>query len=147
MTSWIISVCGIALLSVLVDVILPNGKTHKYVQTVVGVVLTFSLLLPIANFSKDKSSQNLSFAGNFEENILLQQTYIDGIEEQNDLARIKQVEYAIANIGIKNANITTDVNGYILVKVQCNKQTLDVLQSVLPVVESKIMILWSECNG
>ena len=32
MTSWIVSVCGIALLSVLVDVILPDGKTQKYVQ-------------------------------------------------------------------------------------------------------------------
>ena len=147
MISWIISVCGIALLSVLVDVILPDGKMQKYVQVVVGIVLTFALLSPISRIFAEKYSSNISIDNNFSENTFLQQEFLDGIEAHKNLARIRQVEQAISSLAIANTSVSVQPNGYVLVKVQCNKQTLDVLQSVLPVVESKIMILWSECNG
>lgn len=147
MTSWIVSVCGIALLSVLVDVILPDGKTQKYVQAVVGVVLTFAMLSPISRFFASKEASNLSFDGNFDTNITIQQAYLDGIPSQNNLARIQKVENVISNLGIKNATVTMQPNGYVLAKVRCNKQTLVELQQALAVADSKIMILWSKTNG
>ncbi len=147
MTSWIVSVCGIALLSVLVDVILPDGKMQKYVQVVVGVVLTFALLSPISRLFSKKYSSTISVDNYFYENIPLQQEFLDGIEVQTNLARVQKVEQVISSLAIPNTTITMQFNGYILVEVQCNKQTLQVLQSALSVVESKIMILWSENNG
>ena len=147
MTSWIVSVCGIALLSVLVDVILPDGKTQKYVQAVVGVVLTFAMLSPISRFFASKEASNLSSNGNFDTNITIQQAYLDGIHSQNNLARVQRVENVISNLGIKNAAVTMQPNGYVLAKVKCNKQTLAELQQALAVSESKIIILWSKTDG
>ena len=147
MTSWIVSVCGIALLSVLVDVILPDGKIQKYVQVVVGIVLTFALLSPISRIFADKYSSTISIDNNFSENTFLQQEFLDGIEAQKNLARIRQVEQAISNLAIANTSVSVQPNGYVLVQVRCSRQNLYVLQSALSVVESKIMILWSDSNG
>ena len=147
MTSWIVSVCGIALLSVLVDVILPDGKTQKYVQAVVGVVLTFAMLSPISRFFTSKDASNLSANGNFDTNITIQQAYLDGIYSQNNLARVQRVEAVILGLGIENSTVTMQPNGYVLAKVKCNKQTLAKLQQALAVAESKIMILWSKTDG
>lgn len=147
MTSWIVSVCGIALLSVLVDVILPDGKTQKYVRVVVGVVLTFTLLSPISQFFTSQNLSNTAFGSNFDANMVIQQSYIEGVKEQNNLARIQCVESAISSLGIKNAVVTMQSNGYILAKVQCNAQTLEKLQKALSMFESKIMILWRELDG
>ncbi len=147
MASWIVSVCGIALLSVLVDVILPDGKMQKYVQVVVGVVLTFAILSPISHLFAKNNFLDISVDSNFYGNIPLQQEYLDGIESQNNLARVRKVEQVISNLAIQKATVTMQPNGYILVKVQCSKQNLQVLQSASSAVESKIMILWSENNG
>ena len=147
MTSWIVSVCGIALLSVLVDVILPDGKMQKYVQVVVGIVLTFALLSPISRIFAEKYSSNISTDNNFAEDTFLQQEFLDGIEAQKNLARIRQVEQAISSLAIANASVSVQPNGYVLVQVRCSRQNLYVLQSALSVVESKIMILWSNTNG
>ena len=147
MTSWIVSVCGIALLSVLVDVILPDGKMQKYVQVVVGIVLTFALLSPISRIFAEKYSSNISTDNNFAEDTFLQQEFFDGIEAQKNLARIRQVEQAISSLAIANASVSVQPNGYVLVQVRCSRQNLYVLQSALSVVESKIMILWSNTNG
>ena len=147
MTSWIVSVCGIALLSVLVDVILPDGKIQKYVQVVVGIVLTFALLSPISRIFAEKYSSNISIDNNFTENTFLQQEFLDGIEAQKNLARIRQVEQAISSLAIANTSVSVQPNGYVLVQVRCSRQNLYVLQSALSIVESKIMILWSDSNG
>ena len=51
MAQWVLSVAGIAILSVLADVILPAGQTKKYIKTVIGVVVTLVLVQPIFSFA------------------------------------------------------------------------------------------------
>lgn len=50
MGQWVVTVAGIAILSVLCDIVLPDGDTRKYVKTVVGIVVTLVMLQPIVNF-------------------------------------------------------------------------------------------------
>lgn len=47
MGQWVVTVAGIAILSVLCDIILPEGQTRKYVKTVFGVVVTFVIVQPL----------------------------------------------------------------------------------------------------
>lgn len=47
MAQWVLSVAGIAILSVLADVILPVGQTRKYIKTVIGIVVTLVLVQPV----------------------------------------------------------------------------------------------------
>lgn len=47
MVVWAISVVGIVILTVLSDVILPEGETSKYIKTVVGIVAVLVLVSPL----------------------------------------------------------------------------------------------------
>lgn len=51
MAQWVLSVAGIAILSVLADVILPVGQTRKYIKTVIGIVVTLVLVQPLFSFA------------------------------------------------------------------------------------------------
>ena len=55
MGQWVITVAGIAILSVLCDVILPEGQTRKYVKTVFGVVVTLVIVQPLIGLFSDSS--------------------------------------------------------------------------------------------
>ena len=50
MQQWVLSVAGIALLTVLCDVILPVGQTKKNIKTVIGIVETLVVVQPLLNF-------------------------------------------------------------------------------------------------
>lgn len=108
MGQWVITVAGIAILSVLCDVILPEGKTRKYIKTVVGVVVTVVMLQPIIIFTSNAlngANSNLD-----DHNTLsVQQSYLDMVEE-------KQIQLHISTVkDILNARgIVTD-------DISCNK--------------------------
>ena len=44
---WALTVAGIAILSVLCDIILPEGQTRKYVKTVFGIVVSLVVIQPV----------------------------------------------------------------------------------------------------
>ena len=47
MGQWVVTVAGIAIISVLCDVILPEGQTRKYVKTVFGIVVSLVIVQPL----------------------------------------------------------------------------------------------------
>ena len=47
MKQWVMGVAGIALLAVLCDVVLPDGKTKKFVKTAIGIVVTYVVVSPL----------------------------------------------------------------------------------------------------
>lgn len=77
MQQWILSVAGIAILSVLCDIILPDGQTKKYVKTVIGVVVTLAVVQPLFSLF-----QQGNFAANFPSaEVSAQQNYLDYVAE------------------------------------------------------------------
>ncbi len=62
--SWILSVVGVILLSVLTDVLLPEGQTNKYIKGVFALLLVFIIITPVVNFFK--SGVSLSSFLNFD---------------------------------------------------------------------------------
>ena len=76
MAQWVLSVAGIAILSVLADVILPVGQTKKYIKTVIGVVVSLVLVQPIISFAGGESKIITT------ETVEPQQQYISYVEEQ-----------------------------------------------------------------
>ena len=48
--TWIISVVGVILLSVLTDVLLPEGQMNKYVKGIFSILLIFVIIAPLADF-------------------------------------------------------------------------------------------------
>ena len=90
MGKWVVTVAGIAILSVLCDVILPEGQTRKYVKTVFGVVVSLVIIQPILGlFSSDVSSSVMD-----NDIVAPQQQYLDSVanrENQQALSTVKQL--------------------------------------------------------
>ena len=135
--------CGIALLSLLVDVVLPDGNTKKYVRTVVGVVLSFLMLSPITTFFDELSLSNAYADAQME----IQQQYIDGLTQQQDLARLQRVSGVLEQMGLPNCSVSLESNGYVCASVRCDRQMLAKVQEALSAVEKQIMVRWSESGG
>lgn len=141
MSSWIISVCGIALLTVVCDAILPDGGTKKYVKTVIGIVVAFTMLAPITRFFENISTDNYLTMG-----IATQQQYIDGISNQKQLARLQKVQNVVDELKLPNCSVDIR-NNYLYVTVCCNEQTLTALQRALAGIDDQIMIAWRKTDG
>ncbi len=50
MTSWLLSIVGIVFLSVLIDLIYPNGKTNSFCKTIFGIFAVIVMISPILKF-------------------------------------------------------------------------------------------------
>ncbi|MCM1195100.1 MAG: stage III sporulation protein AF [Corallococcus sp.] len=78
MVEWILTVTGIAVMSILCDVILPEGQTRKYIKTVFGVLVTLIMIQPLIGLLDTKefsvSSDNTTVA--------IQQSYLDNVERR-----------------------------------------------------------------
>lgn len=104
MGQWVVTVAGIAILSVLCDVILPEGQTRKYVKTVFGVVVTLVIVQPLIGlFSGDFT---FSWSNTGGETVTVQEQYIENIEaRQNETAANTLIIILEAN-GFTVENIT-----------------------------------------
>ncbi len=90
MAKWVISVAGIAILSVLADVVLPAGQTRKYVKTVVSVVVTVVLAQPLLTFA--------SF-GKIAWDILPQQQYLQYVSQSQTEGDATLLQQCLADAG------------------------------------------------
>ena len=80
MGQWVVTVAGIAILSVLCDVILPEGQTRKYVKTVFGVVVTLVIVQPLIGLFND--SDWFSFSSDSVDGI--QEQYIESVDNRQN---------------------------------------------------------------
>lgn len=143
MSTWIISVCGIALMTVLCDVIIPDGGTKKYVRTVIGIVISFAILLPLTKITFDVSADNFDDSNS----IAIQQQFLDGVEDQKQFARLQKVNAVLQDANFDGATVTIEQNGFIKVTVNCDETTLLAMQSLLVGVDDKMLIVWRNING
>lgn len=52
LSGWILSIAGICLLSVVVDLILPDGSMNSHIKKVFSYFVVIAVLLPLVNFFK-----------------------------------------------------------------------------------------------
>jgi len=105
MGKWVVTVAGIAILSVLCDVILPEGQTRKYIKTVVGVIVTLVMLQPIVNLVGN--AKDLSTLSSKKSDMIVQQSYLDMVEDKQielHCAAVKNMLTA-KNISVKNIDV------------------------------------------
>lgn len=134
--------CGIALLTVVCDAILPDGNTKKYVKTVIGIVVALTMILPITRFWKNLPSSDEYLTNG----ITTQQQYLDGISSQKQLARLQKVKNIVDELKVPNCSVDIR-NNYLCVTVCCNEQTLIALQTALTGIDNQIMIAWRRTDG
>ncbi len=102
LSAWALSLTGIILLTVLADVILPDGQTRKYIKTVLSVVVVFVMLSPLpkllsGGFSSDFFGDSMP---------VVQENYLSEVRRQKTLRLARSAENKLAAEGYKKTSVT-----------------------------------------
>lgn len=141
---WVVSVSGIAILSVLCDVILPEGEMRKYIKTIFGIVVALVIIQPIiALFSGD-----ITFKYAEEDaDIQTQQQFLQSVDARQREYEISALKQALIADGIDVRNIKTNsADGILSVEVN-EPYSLAHEQAIKRITQSiaskyKIKIVW-----
>lgn len=103
MSGWILNVVGVIFLGVILDIILPEGKTNSFIKHIFSIFLLFVIISPINKLIKNEFKLNIS------ENVInenfIYNTNINKIEELENLIKEK-----LDNRGLKNAFVIINAN-------------------------------------
>jgi stage III sporulation protein AF len=125
-SSWILSIAGISVISVLVDLILPNGQTRKYIKGIFAFIIVFVIISPIPSLLNKK----FDIDDIFQEEIELQDQYI----YQNNRNKLTNIENLIINDLEKQGISGVDLN------INANIFTSDMKINTIFVDLSKVVI-------
>ena len=92
-SSWASGIVVAVVLATLIEMLLPNGNNKKYVKTVIGIFVLFSIIAPIIdNISLTHISQEVDFA-------IEEQEKIEEIDTNKNIEEVyrKNMEQDIKN--------------------------------------------------
>lgn len=125
-TGWILSVLGVAILGVLVDIILPNGEMQKYIKSIFSILVVFTLIVPLLNINIDKLDIN-NFIYN-QTSVELDQNYINSFNKQYKSLLEKNCEQLLETKGFSKVSVEIEINlennQFEVKKVQLNLKKL-----------------------
>ncbi len=134
MENWAISVVGTVLLTVLADVILPDGQTNKYVKTALSVVVILAMLAPVVKIADG----SLSFVSD-DKQYQAQSQYLYMVEQKQESEIEQRLISELAESGYKNciveAEATLNEQGLTIDKISVNLKN-----AVIPDGMSNILV-------
>lgn len=106
-SSWLLSITGIMLLSVLTEFVLPEGQMNKYIKTIFSFAILLVIILPIPQIFEKKFDLS-DFFGETESS--LQDDYLYQINIDKLTALNEDLSKKIEKNGIKNVEISINAN-------------------------------------
>ena len=101
--SWLISIVGIVLIGVLVDIILPEGSMQKYIKSVFSIFVVFVMIYPIINMDISKIDFN-KFIYN-DSSITLNDRYLDSFNKSYKKSLEELTEKQLETKGFMNVDV------------------------------------------
>lgn len=98
---YILSVVGVVVLSVVLDMILINGSMAKYIKSIMGFILIFVIASPIPKILKNKIDLSFFSQTSFEIN----EDYYEVIKNQQQKILVESLEKELSQNGFKNVHI------------------------------------------
>lgn len=103
MQGYIIAVLGVVIISVLVEIILPNGQTSKYIKSILAVFVVYVLVNPVITFLKtDFDLDKYVNSGKVE----LNQSLLENIYNNQIEAKELELENLLYNNGYEGVKVT-----------------------------------------
>lgn len=117
MSGWVLSVTAVICLTVLLDIIMPDGQMKKYVKGIVSIIVIFVIITPLASIAVGEFDLTKG-------NITIDSEMLDNLESTSDIYRETQLESMLSD-----DDITADVkiendNGKKKVEVIIQNQVL-----------------------
>lgn len=151
LSSWVLSIAGICILSVLIDLFLPSGQMSSHIKSIFNFIIILVIIAPIPKFIKNYQVDYSSFINTSE--IELQDDYLYQLNRDKLTALENEIENGIKKRGILNVEVaisadiftkTMEINGVFVdltnVVIEKNGQHIDIKKEVEEVILSKIDI-------
>ena len=100
MNSWILGIVGVAFLGVMLEVVIPEGKTNVFIKSIFSLMFIFVVMSPIINLVK---SSNIDISGIFGQ-------YDDDYYEHSSLEIKSKIENQLKQNGIEG--VFVEIDGY-----------------------------------
>lgn len=150
-SSYILSIVGIILLGVIVDLMLVDGQVKKYVKSIFVLFVIFTLVAPLPNLVNNIKSGEITIPST---EVDIDESYLDIILRQKDNATILAINKAMEDRDIEGTIISVDSSyekniytiNYIVVDLEEVKYSVshsliyEIVQSVVNIDKEAIKI-------
>lgn len=99
-SSWVLSIAGIVCISVLVEIIMPEGQMNKYIRGVLSFIIILVIISPLPRLLKAKDLRVYSTINQIE----IQQEFIDNFNVAKKDAYESDLSKLMENIGYDGVN-------------------------------------------
>lgn len=107
LSAWVLSIAGVVLLSVLVELILPSGAMNKYIKGIFAFIIMLVILTPIPKLL----NQNIDISNFFNSDVIQpDEDYIEQINFDKLSALQTEIEKEIENEGYQNVKVYISSN-------------------------------------
>ena len=124
-SSWVLSIIGVVLISVIVEMILPKGSVSKFIKSVLAIFIVFVIVSPIATI-KDSNYFDKIFNLNA---IEIDVNYVKTINEQKVTEYQKNITTILNESGF--LNISVNIDAEIDKEIKINKVYVNICNLVL----------------
>lgn len=138
--SWLLGLVGIAVLSVLVDILLPEGQTNKFIKGIFSLLVVFALISPLAKLKNADFDYSEIFAS---ERIDVSESYLQKASEREQEILIADLTEMLETKGIKVEKIVLNlrdgnINNIEKVSVQTTQTNLS--EKVKELISARLAI-------
>lgn len=149
-SSWVLSIAGICVVSVLIDLFLPQGQMSGHIKTVFNFIIIFVIMVPIPNLVNLEIDSSTWFSS---QQIQLQEDYIYQLNRDKLTLLEKSIEDSLYDNGMINIDISlsADIFTYQMqietvyvdlsnLVIEKNDKHIDIENEVVKVITSFINI-------
>lgn len=101
-SAWILSIVGVCFISVITDIMLPEGLTNSYIKKTISYCILFIIILPLPKILNNGISVDELFKN---VDITIQEDYITSINQKKIEALSETIENELKNKGIIGVDV------------------------------------------
>lgn len=98
---WLLSIVGVILITVMVEIIIPEGQMNKYVKGVLSIITVFVIVLPLPHLSVDK----LDFGKFFNSSVDVDNSFIENLNRQKVIEYENIIETTLTQNGFGGTSV------------------------------------------
>lgn len=110
-SSWILSIAGVVVLSILFDLFLPDGKLNSYIKTIFNFVIIIVVITPIPELLNKDFDTSTMFSNS---QVVLQEDYIYQLNRDKLTMLETTMEETLSSEGYKNIDISISANIFVI---------------------------------
>ncbi|MDD7457407.1 MAG: stage III sporulation protein AF [Clostridia bacterium] len=101
MKIWVLNLVGISLMGILIEILLPSGKTNKYIKGILSLVTISVVISPIISiFTNHSAIKNF-----FDQDIVVDEQFVASTHQSSNQREEKLIESMLESQGYKGVEI------------------------------------------